>query len=358
MNNPKISVLMAVYNGEFFLEKAIDSILNQTYKNFEFLIIDDASTDGTCDILGSYSDPRIFIHRNEENIGLTKSLNKGLVLTKGEFIARQDSDDVSHLNRFEKQVEFLNARPEVALIGSQARIIDSYGRILLYKDEEKETTRLSIIWELMFDNPFIHSSVMFRKNIVWEKYGGYDEQFRTSQDFALWSIMAKENILINMEETLIDFRIHGKSVSKNYTNENINRTKPVYINNIENITADAVEAARFINIWLSMNKPDQFSLIKSEALMLPKMIDNLYIKFIKKYPEAISDQIISSNIARKYIYCASRLIEYSRVESIKTFKLALAFDPNIFRKSLKKYIFRLIIGNKGVLVMRRLLKKI
>ncbi len=115
---PRVTVLMSVYNGEKYLREAIDSILNQTFKDFEFLIIDDGSTDSSADIIRSYTDFRIRLIQNEKNIGLTRSLNKGLKLAKGEYIARMDVDDISLPIRFEKQVSFLDKYEDVKLVGS------------------------------------------------------------------------------------------------------------------------------------------------------------------------------------------------------------------------------------------------
>jgi len=118
MDRPKISVIMSVYNGEKYLREAIESILNQTFRDFEFIIINDGSTDKTSEILSSYNDPRIVIINNKRNIGLTKSLNKGLKMVKGEYIARQDADDVSLPERLERMVNFLDMNRDVGLLGS------------------------------------------------------------------------------------------------------------------------------------------------------------------------------------------------------------------------------------------------
>ena len=121
-NDPKISVVMAVYNGEKYLREAIDSILNQTFKDFEFIIVNDGSTDRTREILESFIDPRIvLIH--QEHMGLTKSLNRGIALAKGKYIARQDADDISMAERLEKQFNFLESHENVALLGTAGHII-------------------------------------------------------------------------------------------------------------------------------------------------------------------------------------------------------------------------------------------
>lgn len=200
---------MSVYNGELYLREAIDSILNQTFNDFEFLIIDDASTDSTPEILCSYHDPRIRIIRNTENLGLTKSLNKGLKLAKGEYIARMDADDISLPERFDKQVDFLDSHPDIALVGTAKQIIDQEGNTI--------GTFFSLLQPQYRDflkaNRITHGSIMVRQKIL-EKYSGYNELFKKSQDYALWLQMSKEYRLHNIHDVLYKQRIHQKSVSK------------------------------------------------------------------------------------------------------------------------------------------------
>ena len=130
MKKPKVTVLMSVYNGERYLHESIESILNQTFKDFGFLIINDGSTDNTPKILKSYKDQRIKIISNKNNLGLTKSLNKGIKLAKGEYIARQDVDDVSLSERLEKQVKFLNSYPSYAAVGTFTKIINEDSKVI------------------------------------------------------------------------------------------------------------------------------------------------------------------------------------------------------------------------------------
>src|ERR1043165_9066720 len=122
--SPHVTVLMAVYNGEPFLAKAIDSILAQTYEDFELLVVDDGSTDATPDIVRSYGDRRVRTVRNPRNIGLARSLNVGLAEARGALVARHDADDLSYPDRFRRQVEFLAAHPDVAVLGTRFDSID------------------------------------------------------------------------------------------------------------------------------------------------------------------------------------------------------------------------------------------
>lgn len=207
---PKTSVVMSVYNGERYLREAVDSILNQTFRDFEFLIVNDGSTDGTEKILRCYRDFRIKIVNNERNIGLTKSLNKGLKLAKGEYIARQDADDISLPQRLEKQVKFLDTHRHVALIGSPFLVINEDGKILgvqtvLLLNEEIQK-------RLLKDNAFGHGTSMFRKDCL-DKIGLYREEFKSAQDYDLWLRISERYNVANIAEPLYKWRISLSSVS-------------------------------------------------------------------------------------------------------------------------------------------------
>lgn len=210
MKNSKVTVLMSVYNGEKYLQEAIDSILGQTFKDFEFLIINDGSTDKTGEILESYNDPRIKIIDNKKNIGLTKSLNKGLRLARGEYIARQDADDISCDNRLEKQIKFLNENLDIAIVGTNYFRINEKGDIIQeIKRQEKDK---DIKKYLLNGNQLGHGTIMFRKSCI-EKVGFYREEFKFAQDYDFVLHFSEKYKLANIPETLYKWRINTNSVS-------------------------------------------------------------------------------------------------------------------------------------------------
>jgi len=210
---PTVTVLMPVYNAGCYLRPAVESILQQSFRDFELVIINDASTDGSAEILRSFSDDRIRILHNEHNLGLANSLNRGLLAAAGEFIARQDADDLSHHERLARQVHFLKGHPEIALIGTQAVIIDELGRykrMLLDRPHE----HLAIKWDLLFDNSFVHTSVMFRTTIVRDNLAGYDPSYTACEDYELWSRIAEVCRVANLSRHLVSHRIHSSSKRK------------------------------------------------------------------------------------------------------------------------------------------------
>lgn len=206
LNNPKISVIMSVYNGERYLREAIESILSQTFTDFEFIIVNDGSTDNSLEIIQSYHDDRIRVINNEINCGLTKSLNKAIREARGEYIARQDADDISLPNRFEEQIKHLEEHPQVALLGTSIYRIDSGGKIL-----RKTVAMVNPGKSLFRQNQFNHGSTMFKREAV-NRLGGYNELFRYSQDYELWLRLAKYYEVSNLTQVLYKLRFHNEAI--------------------------------------------------------------------------------------------------------------------------------------------------
>ena len=208
--NPQVTVLMPVRNGAAHLQEAIDSILAQTFTDFELLIIDDGSTDATPKILRAVRDPRVRVVTHPQNLGLVPTLNQGLELARGELIARQDHDDLSQPERLQKQVDFLRRHPDFALVGTEAFATGEDGKkaYRLLRPLRPESVR----WYLCFDNAFIHSSVMFRRDVIQRDFGGYARSFH-SEDYALWSRVARARPTANLPEPLLLYREHVSSVT-------------------------------------------------------------------------------------------------------------------------------------------------
>jgi len=213
--NPRVSVLMPVYNGERYLREAIDSILNQTFTDFEFIIINDGSTDNSLEIIQSYDDSRIRIVNNETNIGLTKSLNKAIKRARGKYIARQDADDISLPHRFLEQLSYLERRPEIALLGTSVYHIDEQGKVL-----GRVIVPIKPGNKLLKENQFNHGSTIFNKNVV-VRLGGYNSILRYSQDYELWLRIAKHHEVGNLPQPLYKLRFHGETISFKNVDESV-----------------------------------------------------------------------------------------------------------------------------------------
>ncbi len=204
--SPKISVVMPVFNGADHLREAIDSILAQTFKDFEFIIVDDASTDNSRAIIKSYLDQRIKLFVNENNLGTAGSLNEAIGKSAGEYIARMDADDISLPDRFETQVKFLDENPQIAMVGTWARVIGDKAGLLIAHPTDPAILRSNLI----FHASFVHPSVMIRRGFFSNLGFKYDPEFRQGQDYKLWVQMSEKLRLANINKVLIYYRTHRK----------------------------------------------------------------------------------------------------------------------------------------------------
>lgn len=211
VNIPKVSVIMCVYNGEKYLCQAIDSILNQTFGDFEFIVIDDASTDSTNSILSKYKDERLRIFRNARQMGVYRSANFGLRQALGEYIARMDADDISLPQRLDKENKFLDYNQDHALVGTRYYIIDESGQIL--DKAELYITNEEIQKILVIGNCFGQGTVMFRRNCI-EKLGLYNEEFKYGGDYDLWLRISEQYKVCNLNEFLYKWRMHSQGISQ------------------------------------------------------------------------------------------------------------------------------------------------
>jgi glycosyltransferase involved in cell wall biosynthesis len=194
---------MAVHNGAPFVQESVASILAQSYSDFELVVVDDASTDGSGEIIDALNDPRTRILRNDHQLGLTRSLNRGLSGSSGLLVARQDADDVSHRDRLTLQVEYLDSHPETGVVGAWYRKIGATGELL--GERELPTTPVQLAWAMLFYCPLVHSAAVFRRADV-AAVSGYDERFTYAQDYDLWSRLGRRLSLANLPRTLVDYR--------------------------------------------------------------------------------------------------------------------------------------------------------
>jgi len=213
-HRPKVSVLMPVYNGERFLRAAIDSVLNQTFTDFELVVIDDGSTDGSAAVLASYADPRIRLFRNGKNLGLIGTLNKGIGLMRSEYVARMDCDDVCLPDRFARQVAFLDADPSCALVAVKAVFIDAEGKECgFWSDDRNYTSCAEIAGRLPRANCLVHPGIMIRREVL----AGYRYDVRqvSSEDYDLWLRLAADGLKLGkLDETLLKYRLTLGSVTE------------------------------------------------------------------------------------------------------------------------------------------------
>lgn len=215
---PIVSVVMPVYNGEKYLREAIDSILGQTLGDFEFIIVNDGSTDATKDIILSYDDPRIVYLENEKNSGICVTLNKGLDAARGRYIARMDSDDISLPERFAYQVAYMDSHPEVGVLGTDVEVfgdgIEPYVFTQSYMSDMCSAG-------LLFNSCFAHPTVFIRSELLRLNNLCYEDEYRGLEDLRLWWSIAKISKLANLPVPLLRYRKHGAQETKNPRPEKI-----------------------------------------------------------------------------------------------------------------------------------------
>lgn len=303
---PRITVLMSVYNGEKYLQDAIDSILTQTYTNFEFIIIDDASTDSTPNILKAQTDSRIRLIINEQNIGFTKCLNKGLSIATGEYIARMDADDISLSNRFATQLQFFYNHPEFALIGSSAHLIDEKSKII-GRERKKENFTFK---DLLAHNQIIHGSTIIKKQF-FDKVGGYNENIFYTEDLDLWLRLSKNYKVGNVPEILYQLRLHKDSITKQKSEElALYRIVTVRINcnTLDGKIFDLIKKNGILNLVTYLNKKEMVFYYNSLANMYIQNGDiktgrDHYLKIFRISPFNVVNifRIIRSYFGKKVI---------------------------------------------------------
>ena len=230
---PEISVLMPVFNAEKYLREALDSILQQTYQDFEFVIVDDGSTDSSPEILLRYAarDNRIHLITLPDNQGIQKALNCGLNQCQGYLVARQDADDVSTVTRLAVEKQFIDNRPGTAMVGTGMYVIDEVGKLLMIINDRP--CSYPVVREFLKEGcPFVHGSVMFRRWAV-KDLGGYseDQKVKHAEDYDLWVRLAKDHVVENIPDCCLYFhRNHGTKISSVHREEQEAATK--YIQDI------------------------------------------------------------------------------------------------------------------------------
>ena len=277
---PIVTVLMTVYNGKNYLNEAIESVLCQTLDNYEFLIVDDASTDNSIEIINSYKDSRIKLLKNRENIGQTASLNEGLAIAQGQYIARFDQDDVCLPKRLEDQVAFFKKNPSISIVCSREYSIDIEGnRIGVWKrDLNNYGDFLGYI--ILGLNPVWTPSVMFVKDVFLE-LGGFDVAYGPASDFEFWSRIALKRLNAKVVPEFHQLRrIHDQSQSNFMADEQSQATKRALFNVItyfseEEDNRDLLSALLLENLKISKFNKKDFLVVSKK---INALIENISLK--------------------------------------------------------------------------------
>lgn len=332
----KVSVVMPVYNGEKYLKEAIDSILNQTYTDFEFIIINDCSEDNTEKIILEYKDERIVYLKNEFNMGISRTLNRGIEISKGEYIARMDADDISLPNRFEKQVAYMDEFKMVGVLGTGIIIFGEGIEEIPYSFASDMQQAKA---DLFFNSSLAHPTVMIRKKVLLVNNLAYEEEYEGLEDFVLWWRISKFAEVNSLEEKLLYYRKHLSQVTKT-------RSKEFYR-----------KYNRFIKERLSVFSIDlndnEYKLLekycngKQELFTYTETIT--YIKMLKKLLDNNKESCYFSQKKLRYVFelSASYIIQKQKCSNKERKKL--------FIYALKKSVLSLIMLLK--LIVHKVLKR-
>ncbi len=334
ISTPLVSVILPVYNGEAFLREAIESILNQTYQPIELIVIDDGSTDNTPTILKDYEGK--IRHYRQSNQGLVKTLNLGLSLANGKYIARMDADDISHPQRLEKQINYLEANPDVNLLGTSCYYINFNGKII--GRGQVPRTNGGIKWVLLFASPFIHPSVIIKKDFIFNNGLLFNEKFPYAEDYELWGRILKNSKAANLPEPLISYRIHQKNIS--IQNKNIQ----LYFHKIisKNILQDTFPNMKIINddiealCELSLTGFRNINKLKSKQQYLMHTYLNIWIEFEKRYIFESLDEARENALYHLLIMYISTSVKKINISYLKLLKNHF---PNIYCFLFSKFPF-------------------
>jgi glycosyltransferase involved in cell wall biosynthesis len=301
MGTPEVTVIMAVYNGMPYLPEAMESILEQSFGDFEFLIVNDCSTDDTREVILSYADPRIRLIDNETNIRQTRSLNRGLQLAQGQLVARMDADDLSHAERIEKQVAFLRNEPGVAALGSNLRFIDEKGKpIGFWSFPERD---LALRWMQLFYNPISNGAVMFRKAVIWDELGGFDSEVVISQDWELWGRLLQSHRIASLPEVLLDVRQHAEQETARAKELLLKDSRDISMANACHILKVNKETESWVSD-LHMLPHSAYERRKDNVQRFVFVLEKTYERFCTLYPEAKGDRQVQKILALRYFEAA------------------------------------------------------
>lgn len=276
--NKLVSVLISLFNEDVeVLKKSIESILNQTYKNIEVIIIDDGLSSRSKDFIDQVRniDNRIILIKNDNNLGLTKSLNKGLKYCNGDYIARMDGDDISLPKRIEKQVEYMEKNKDIDITGTG---VISFGEKVSYLSPSMGMDSETINVNLLFTSCLCHPSVMIRKSFLKKNNLNYNEHFKKAQDYDLWERASSYGKLVVLKDVLLLYRIHDKQITKSYSCEQLDFALDIMTRRLENIGCKVNENT--IEYHLALKGLKLQPIKETEEWMLEIMERNNKSKFV------------------------------------------------------------------------------
>lgn len=326
---PIISVILPVYNADKYLQSAIDSILNQTYTNFELFLMDDGSTDGSANIIAgnASNDSRIKSIKNSENKGLIYTLNKGLNLVNGKYIARMDADDKAHPERFREQVDYMELHPDIDLLGTNYSII---GNRTGESDLPLNSEEISLF--LYFKNVIAHPTVMMRTTVIKEHQIKYNPKAIHMEDWALWLELKKYCKIANHKSSLLEYRIEGQNISIKNWETRQERATEILKFHLDDIYNVKISEELLLWHWKLANQ-----LYENEPVsLISNKIKNLQnnLKSNTEYSSGTINKLIGS-ISQSYVY---KITDCSAIKGLKYMILSKSYNWRSLRYIIGKSI--------------------
>jgi glycosyltransferase involved in cell wall biosynthesis len=338
---PMVSVIMPVYNCEMYIKKSINSILNQTYNDFELLIIDDCSTDKTKDIVKSIDDNRIIFIEKPKNTGYTNSLNYALQLVQGKYIARMDGDDISLSGRFEAQVEFLESNESVVACGTIFKYLNS--DIVINLPEFDNDIKLA----MLKGNSMAHPSIMMRNSVIKEKNIRYNKEKEPAEDYDLWVELMAYGKLHNLQEVYLEYRIHNSQVSavrRKQQNESVLKTR---VKLLKYVCRDISQEDE--KNLLKIYRQEQRSFIEvKQYLDFKKEFLSKNNGFFKKeglslYFDHIEKDILKNYLLKRKHFSFKIFFEYLRLRKMCSYRSTFKENFKLVIKSLMLFKYRICV---------------
>lgn len=339
-NYPAVSVLMPVFNAGAYLSEAITSVLDQTYRDFELIIINDGSTDTTLNILSAFStDKRIRVINNDINLGLVATLNKGLSECKGIFIARMDADDICDLRRIERQVRFLNENLEISIVGGAIRFFHNIVQPYTF---HFPTTHDAIHASILFFCPLAHPAIMFRRTLIDNGLIRFDNNYRHAEDYHLWSRLLPQIKTANLPELVLHYRLHNSQVSSNQSNKQYNVSLQV--------RKEILDLAKIC--WT-----DQELVLHESVLLEKPILESAYLQDLANWFKKIEESNFQSGYWNVYALNVVLKQQFNKTALNFPLNVPLSIQEN---SNVKRYLDSTTISQINTLCirLRRFFKKI
>jgi glycosyltransferase involved in cell wall biosynthesis len=343
-DTPLVTVNMPVYNAEKFIEDAITSLLVQSYNNIEIVIVDDGSTDNTLSIIKRFTDKRINLIQNHSNKGITYSRNLALENSNGEYIAIQDSDDISNIDRIKTQVDCFRKNPDLDIIATWADLITEKGEftgesfVYDYSDCEVPTV-------LMFENCIIHSTVMIKSAIL--KKEKYDMHYQIAEDYQLWYRLASRYNYRILKKKLIKYRHHSLNISTERMHELLFVTRKIQLNLFNYLELQCTDEELLIFSYLNEDVSDFRDFSKGLKSLISKLLESnvkmhkfkpkLFKKLLFEKAKLIEKKAIFYNFVKQKRYDKKLLFKYLKSFSLIFFKVSIIQQFRFLYKCIIKF---------------------